>query len=320
MYDGKYITQMSPFLLGYSGVQTAYGLMLPPGSRVAAYVRATGVQSPDELGAQIAGLLVPTLDAGLKRCRAGAGDVVVVLPGHTENVSSATALSSLVAGTRIIGCGQGSNMPAFRWTATAAQWAVSVADVEIAGLRLRLEGANGVVKAINVTGADFRLSGCDVEVASGATAKATIALEIGAGAHRAQIVGNSFRGTATHNATDGILVAGAVNDVRIADNEMIFSATAGNGLVRVNAAALGLRILRNYIYNTHTASTAGIAFGASASSGFVSDNRIGVINTGAITSGTHGISTGATTICVFAENYAVNDPRASAILNPVADT
>lgn len=159
-----------------SGLQTPFGIVLPPAQQVL-YVRSTGPQSGDS--PDLVARLLPTLAQALAYCRAGLGDTVVCLPGHSESVTDATMLTNLVAGTKVIGLGRGGNMPVFRWTATGSQWAVAVADVVFANLRLRLEGANGVVKAIAVTAADVQFVGCDFEVSSGAANLATIALEIG---------------------------------------------------------------------------------------------------------------------------------------------
>ena len=196
---------------------------------MAAFVRSTGAQSGDD--PYVLSNLVTTLAAGLKRCRASMGDYVVVLPGHSESVVDGTMLTNLVAGTRVVGVGHGSIRPVFRWTATGSQWAVSVADVLFTGLNLRLEGANGVVKAILVTGANSILAFNKIQVASGATNKATIAIEYGAGADDFELIGNQFHGTETHNVTDGVKVVAACLGGRIEDNEMVFSATAANGLL-----------------------------------------------------------------------------------------
>lgn len=299
-------------------LRTQFGIILPPGAHVAAYVRSTGAQSGDD--AWISSNLVATLDAGLKRCRSGLGDYVICLPGHSESVTDATMLANLVAGTRVIGVGNGGNRPVFRWTATGSQWAITKADVIFAGLKLRLEGANGVVKAIISTAADTIFQFNVIEVASGATAKATICMEMGAGADRFGIIQNEFYGTETHNVTDGIKVVAANLGGRIIGNEMIFSATAANGLVHFTAAALRTKTIGNYIYNTHTASSAALVYDNVAVDGICSDNRCGCINTGTLTSGTICILDGAASLVKFFENYGVNDIVKSGILLPSVDT
>jgi hypothetical protein len=303
---------------GNAGLRTQFGTIIPPGAHVAAFVCNSAVDWSDQ--PYITANLVSTLDAGLKRCRTGRGDYVIVLPGHSESVVDATMLANLKAGSRIVGIGHGSMRPVFRWTATGSQWALSVADVLIAGLNLKLEGANGVVKAILVTGASSIIAFNKIMVASGATNKATIALEYGAGSDDFELIANQFHGTETHNVTDGVKIVSAVAGGRIEDNEMAFSATAANGNVHYTAAAVRQRVLRNYLYNTHTASSVALCFDAVAVDGIVSDNRCGCISTGTATTAVVGIKIGAGVLATFFENYVVNDPLKSGLLSPAVDT
>lgn len=244
-----------------------------------------------------------TLAAALAHCRAGAGDEIHILPGHSESISTATALSGLVAGTKIIGHGPAGYKPEFRWTATAGNWAVNVAGVSICGLRLRMDGANGITSGITVTGADCSITDCDIEVASGATAKAAIMCTVSTGAHRFVFARNRVRGTATHNVTDGVLISAVVDNVVIADNDMFASATAANGLVRASAAATALKLLRNRIVNTHTSSTVAAALGSAAVTGVVGANWFGHEAVATITSGTNGISFSGSVAVRFFDNW-----------------
>lgn len=312
-FDGKFGPDL-PLLQAGFGYRTPFGVQLPPGSRVAAFVRSTGIQSLDD--DSIRNNLVTTLAAGLARCRSGLGDTVFVLPGHSESVTDNTMLANLVAGTKIIGVGRGSNTPTFRWTATGSQWPLNKDDVTVAGLRLRLEGANGVVKAILVTGADNSLFGNDIEVASGATAKATIAVEFGTGAARFEFSSNRMRGTATHNVTDGVKVVAALANGIISNNYMVFSATAGNGNVHVTAAATEMVVVRNFMANTHTASTACFAVDAVAATGVLADNRFSTINDGVATA--QGATFGAGALFRCFENYSCDEPVKSGVLTPGA--
>lgn len=298
-----------------AGIKTDFALLLPPTSRIAAYVRNVPVNGDPQ---EIEQRRFTTLAAALKQCRPGAGDVVAVLPGHTENVVDATMFNNVADGTHIVGLGSGrqDNAPTFRWTTTSSRWLLSKKNVTIQGLKLRLEGANGVVKAIEITGTGNTLSGNTIEVASAATSKATIAVEVGTGAHDTTIQGNYFYGTATHNVTNGILVLGAAPParLRITDNEMIFSATAANGCINVTVAALQLFIARNIVYNTMTASTAAIVLGAGASDGIIANNYVGILTNG-VASAT-GIITGATSLVKCFQNLCADEPRASGVLSP----
>lgn len=294
--------------------RTPYGQMLPSQGRIAAYVRSAAQNDED---ATIASKRVSTLSAALNKCRSGYNDVIVVLPGHSENITSATYLSALVAGTTIIGLGRGTNRAKIRLTDTAAQLAVAVADVTIQGMRIELDGANGITKAINVTGSNFNFIGNDVVLASGAALKAAIGMELGDAAADAKIYGNRFIGTATHNVTDGILIAHAnASRVEIRGNTMVASATAANGLVRVSAAALGLVITDNVIQNTHTSSTACVAFGNVACSGVCARNMFATENNGVASA--QGVTFGAAALIRAFENYSSDEPVKSGVLAPPA--
>lgn len=309
-----------PFYGGGAGLQTFFGTWIPPLSRVM-FVRATG--GTDQDGAEIRRRVVPTLAQGLAACRAGFQDTVFVLPGHTENVVDATMLTNLTASTRIIGVGWGSTRPSFRWTATGSQWAISANDVQISGLLLRAEGANGVVKAIAVTGNDVAITDCDIEASSGAANLATILLEVGTGAvggTRFSFQRNRVRGVAAGVCTNGILISAAAPNIEISYNHLAFAAVSATGLINVNAAALDGRIMANTMANVTAASITAISFGAQASSGIMADCRIRVQSTGAQTPGTTGITTGATTLYSFDQNFITNDPRTNGvILSPAPD-
>lgn len=247
---------------------------------------------------------------------ANRGGAVIALPGHSENIAVATALDSLVDGVAIIGIGQGTAKPTFRMTATGSQFVLDNNNTILAGCKLRLEGAV-VVKALNVTGTDFWLDACDVEVASGASNKSTIAMEIGSGAVRATVSNNRFRGTETHNVTDGIKVVGATvpSDLTIVDNDMIFSATAGNGLIHVTVAVKRLLIKNTVMYNTHTASTATVALDDVAADGLVYYGGSANVNDGTVTA--QGVVfAGSSVLVKCIQHLAVDEKAKNAILSP----
>lgn len=300
------------------GICTQYGIVLPPGATVAAYVRSTGQQSTDQ--SFLATNLVATLAAGLARARSGLGDFVVCLPGHAENVADATTISAaLLAGTRIIGVGTGTLKPTFTFTATTSSIAVSVNNVVISGCLFLLDGINAVANAFNITGADFSFVNNEVEVSTTAKA-AAICMTIGTGAHRANISGNVFRGLIAAPVTNGILVSGAVTDVRIEDNELWFPSNTANGNINVTGVATGLKILRNNIGNSTAASVTALNFANVAIEGMTEENRLYCKNTGAMVSGTNVITFGAAVLMSFFDNLCSNDPRTSGITLPTLDT
>lgn len=250
------------------------------------------------------------------KLRANSGDAIIVLPGHSESIATSTALASLVAGVTILGIGNGGATPSFRLTNTAAQLAIAVANTTLVNLRLRLEGAAGVVKAVNITAADTTFNFCDIEFASGASNLATIGIEVGAGANRTAFVDCRFRGV-TGIPTDCIKVVSAVDVVEFINCRGAVSANATNGIVHFTAAATNVQMTAVKLHNSTAASTAAVLCDAVASTGFISESYFGCMNS-AGTASAQGIVPGSAT-WRFAQVYGV-DSTGNAILSPAAGT
>jgi hypothetical protein len=149
----------------------------------------------------------------------------------------------------------------------------------------------------------------------------TAALQLQAGADRADVSGNIFRGIVNGGAGAAILVSGAIADARICDNEIMTANVSATGCINVTAAATGLKILRNVINNITAASIAAIAYSNVACTGQCANNTITVLSTGAITQGTTGITVGGTNnLTGYFQNFTVNDPNKSGLLTPLADS
>jgi hypothetical protein len=304
-----------------NGLRTQYGLILPPGARVAAYVRSTGVQSGDD--AFLAQNLVATVAQGMARARSGLGDFVVCLPGHTESVADATTFSgALVPGVKIVGVGRGSNMPTFRFTAVASQWLVNQVDVAIVGLRFFMDSANTTLP-FSITANDFGFYFNEILSLSG-TANAVTYMGVSSLAARFDISNNIVRTLVIAGSTStciAITTTGA--DGRIADNEIMgsFSFGSNNGIINVTAATTNLKILRNVLNNTATTSATAIGFTNVAATGHCAYNTMTVLSTGAISAGVTGITVGGTNnLTGFFQNFCVNDPNKSGVLVPAVDT
>ncbi len=217
-----------------SGVANPYSIGIGPGEKIVAYVHASGTSL---VGAnqQIIDKVETTLDAGLDKCTANSGHVVVVLAGHTENISSANQMSSLVAGTRIMCLGHGAARPTFTWTAAtatflfdvASTWldnailimatsanagvtvaapiTVSAAGCTISNCLIRFgDDADDIVTiGITTTAAadDFTLAACDCYGATAAECTTFLRL---VGADRSRIVGCNIQG-ATSSTTVGLV-------------------------------------------------------------------------------------------------------------------
>lgn len=316
----QFVPQLPAFNSGY-GFRTPFGIILPPGGQVAAFVRSSGSQSQDD--PVIASNLVQTLASGLARCRPGLGDTVVCLPGHSESVVDATMLNNLVAGTRIVGVGQGSAMPTFRWTAAASQWVLNDADVSVIGLRLRMEGFNGVTLPVDVSAADNVLAECDIEVASGAANLCVTALRLSAGADRFIFGSNYMRGVVAGVLTDGIVINAAVSNSKFYSCDMDFASGATTGNMRIAAAALGVRIFGCNMYNktTGATTTTNIAVANVATEGLVSYNSFGCGGDGSVAPASTGIVfAGTNSLLRCIQNFSTPTKNTSGLLTPLADS
>lgn len=216
---GNFLSSPTPFLQNYASTASTWGTFVKPGGRIAAYVRSTGAQDGEDHFAA-SGLLVTSINEGLKRCRSGQNDIVLCLPGHTETYSTTGAVwANLVAGAQIIGCGQpgATNNPNITLSHTGASIALNVANVTLAGFNINsataavtgavvvtgagctlasnfmsFTGALGANAAITVTGsANFMMFSNYVA----ATTTLTLVNVTGAGSTDLMIMGNGFRQT-----------------------------------------------------------------------------------------------------------------------------
>lgn len=102
-----------------------------------------------------------TIDAAVGKCTANNGDVIYVMPGHTENVASAGAIDLDVAGITIIGLGKGSDRPTLTWSSsTSSDLDVDAANITIENF-LFTASVDAVAAAIDVNAKDFTIRNCE---------------------------------------------------------------------------------------------------------------------------------------------------------------
>lgn len=107
-----------------------------------------------------------TLDYAVGRCTASRGDIIVLMPGYTETISTATALALDVAGIAIVGLGAGSLRPTFTLdTATTATIAVSEADISIKNCVFTANFAD-IAELFTPTAVNFHLEDCEFNAAA----------------------------------------------------------------------------------------------------------------------------------------------------------
>ena len=148
-----------------------------------------------------------TLDYAVSQCAASKGDVIYLMPGHAETISTAALSPGVdVAGVKIVGLGQGASRPTFTFTHVDANIIVSAAGCSMRNI-LFLVGVDNLVEAVDVNSNDFLLEDC--EVREGSALQATTSVDItGAGA-------NACDRTVIRNCKIISEAAGAVNAIQI---------------------------------------------------------------------------------------------------------
>lgn len=92
-----------------------------------------------------------TLDFAIGQCTASRGDVIVLMPGHAENLATAGAITSDVAGVAVVGLGTGSLRPKFSWTGASADWNITANNLSFYNVQFEANVAD-VTSGIDVSG------------------------------------------------------------------------------------------------------------------------------------------------------------------------
>lgn len=251
-----------------------------------------------------------TIDYAIGRCTADNGDVILVMPGHTETIAAAAGIACDVAGVSIIGLGMGGARPTITWSATGSTWTVSAANVTIANIRCTVS-VDEVVKLFVVSAANVTFDRVDFfETASAQaiqfmlTTAAADYLTIRNCVHR-QL-------TAAGSAQVWIELVGT-DHTRIIDNSIFIVANASTSSICISGSTTVIyaEIARNQIMWIGGTITKAIDLGSGT--GVVSDNRIALSSTaGAITDVI--TATGA----YKHQNFAIDAPAIGSTITPVA--
>jgi hypothetical protein len=200
-----------------------------------------------------------TLNAALAACRSGNGDAVMVLPGHTENISSADQMSNLVAGTQIIGCGFGTTRPTFTWTAATSTFLLDVANVGLHDLILNMDPGTGtttVAAPITISAAGCRISGCQIRMGTDANSKVTIGITTTAAADDLTMDNNFVYGATAAEATTGIQFVGADRLHFVGNRVFMATSSTSVGSIRfLTTASTNVMFLGNIVQNAKASST-----------------------------------------------------------------
>lgn len=303
----------------------AYGtLMRPPlaykpepGQQIVAYVRSGGPRDGDTqyiYGAP----LYNSLNDALILARPGLGDVVVVMPGHEEEVSTADAMDNLAAGTQIIGLGSGSSRPKFTWTATAATWLLDQAGVTIDNCVLLMAGDPDSTTALTVTAPmtvsaeGCALRNCRIQSAVDADQRATIAITTTAAADDFEITNCDVHGDGDGTGVTTILRMVGADRLRMRGTT-VDGATSSTtvGVMQFLTTASTKVKAEDCLFVNRVALSVHAVTGMAGTTGFFKDCGFGILDNATLAglAGTHGFQMfGCKTANLAGENGADSTP------------
>jgi hypothetical protein len=215
------------------------------------------------------------------KCVAGRGDVILVAPGHTETISSATAITMSISGVQVVGLGTGSQRPVVTLdTANTATINVTANGVSFKNI-IFVANFLAIASAFTLTTAtDFQLLGCEFRDTSAVLDFLFIVTT-----------------DATSNHADGLVI----------DSCYVTSTTAAGvqGLVSFLGTNDRCRITNNVYMSlsTNTAAIIPIATGKILTTFVLSKNRMILTSTTGATTGIVITTNGSTNTGVISDNY-----------------
>ena len=220
-----------------------------------------------------------TLAGAVAQCVASRGDVIFVKPGHTETISSSTALTMSVAGVAVVGLGIGSMRPKFTIdTANTATINVTAANVSFLNCQI-IGNFLSIAAAFTLTTAKwFTLENCYVADTSGVLNFLNVIKSTGAAntVDGLAAINNVWAGLGTTSVNSFILSANDIDSAVWKGNSITLQRTATAAILATITAGVlsNLDCGFNKVYSKATATTGGglISVGGTTSTGCVYNN------------------------------------------------
>ena len=229
-------------------------------------------------------MALATIDQAVGKCTANQGDVIYVLPGHTETISTATGLVIDIAGITIIGLGNGGDRPTLTLSASVSTISITAASVWVENLLLISSFTNGVAVGITVGDGADGLTLKDIEMQETTNAKEwLIGVSVATGCNEVTIDGFRYFGLTGGSTTQVIIFAGASN-YSVVKNFLIYCDASGAAIDALTAASVWMTIGNGVLHNLDTG--AGLTVSVkSDTTGFMHDLRLSGLLNGAFPAG-----------------------------------
>lgn len=252
-----------------------------------------------------------TIDGAIAFCTANQGDVIFVLPGHTETISAAGGITIDKAGISIIGLGHGTARPTITFSATASTFLISAADALVKNIRTTCTGTT--TKMFSVTGAGCTLDG--VDYFEGSAIPLQFVLTAATSDQFTLKNSRHYGPTAGASAQLWIRLIGCDQPV-IIDNTLMMDLENGatDAMISGDGSVVWFEVSRNTIVQTGGTTQVSAILFTDGATGIATHNSLAVGSTalaGICDVGNAGYAV---------ENYALNDPDKSGKLDPTADS
>ena len=157
-----------------------------------------------------------TIDYAIGRCTANKGDVILVMPNHSETITAADGINVDIEGVSIIGLGVGNNRPEIAYsTSTAASFGVNADSVLLKNLYFDMTGVDGMDTPLDIDDNHCTIEDCEFLVGD-ATYQADEAINADANADNLTIRRCKFI-SGTAGANYAIHISGALTNLMIDD-------------------------------------------------------------------------------------------------------
>jgi hypothetical protein len=251
-----------------------------------------------------------TLDYAIGRCAANKGDVIYVMPGHAENLTTATAINIDVAGISIIGLGEGNLIPKFSLTALAGSITFGAANCTVENIWVYSNATDGVTNGLTVAATAAGSTLRKIKMTEAANTKEFLTwVAIATGIADLTIEDCFLQGIIGGSDVNAIIFAGTSTNCVIRNN-YIYADCSGDLIDHNAGASVTIRIQGNRLCNMDTGAAGDVISLKSDGTGYITGNY-GFCNKNDAT-----VFTGAA--AVWHQNYGSNTLGDSGILFPAA--
>lgn len=225
-----------------------------------------------------------TYDYAIGKCTADKGDVIILMPGHAENIAAASGITNDVAGITTVGLGNGSLRPKFSFTAAAATHVISAANQTFINIQWEANFID-VVIGLDISAVDdITFEDCWFTDAA-SNLNFIITIDLATGADRFTVNRCTFIGGDAQNDT---FINGVAHDgIFIYDSKfyMNVAQAAVVGLIATSGNATNVEIKR-CSFRSNVDGALFIDFNGAANSGVIAECYFSSIDTaGAVTAG-----------------------------------